>query len=101
MRLNTAKGNQSIGDIKQFVDWILQLGDGDMDANEKGEREIEIPTDLLITDNQNPLLSLVDFPSILQNIKVADFFEQRAILAPTIETFEEVNEFMLSLILGE
>ena len=102
MRLTTAKSNQIANEIKNFVDWILQLGNGDIDSNEKGEGDIEIPTDLLVLDNDKPLVSLVDFvySNILENLSVPNFFEERGILAPTLEIVEEVNEFMLSLIPG-
>ena len=79
-----------------------EINYGDIDSNEKGEGDIEIPTDLLVLDNDKPLVSLVDFvySNILENLSVPNFFEERGILAPTLEIVEEVNEFMLSLIPG-
>jgi len=73
-----------------------------MDSDDKGEGEIEIPNDLLVLDNDKPLLSLVDFvySNIWENLNVPNFFDERAIIAPTLEIVEEVNEFMLSLIPG-
>ena len=54
----------------------------------------------MVLDNDKPLVSLVDFvySNILENLSVPNFFEERGILAPTLEIVEEVNEFMLSLI---
>ena len=74
-----------------------------MDSNDKGEGDIEIPTNLLVLDNDKPLLSLVDvvYSNILENLNVSNFFEDRAILAPTLKTSKEVNEVMLSLIPGD
>ncbi|KAG5017275.1 hypothetical protein JHK85_023411 [Glycine max] len=65
--------------------------------------DIEIPTNLLVLDNDKPLPSLVDFvySNILENLNVSNFFEVRAILTPTLEIVEEANEFMLSLISGD
>uniref|UniRef100_A0A0R0IT09 ATP-dependent DNA helicase n=1 Tax=Glycine max TaxID=3847 RepID=A0A0R0IT09_SOYBN len=87
MRLTTAKTNQTTNKIRNFVDWILQISNGDMDSYDKGEGDIEIPTDLLVLDNDKPLLSLVDFvySNILENLNFPNFFEERAILAPTLE----------------
>nr|KYP33114.1 hypothetical protein KK1_046061 [Cajanus cajan] len=70
---------------------------------QNGEAKISIPKELLIQPVENPLMSLVQFvyPSILHNMKDVNFFQERAILAPTIESFEQVNDFMLSLIPGE
>ncbi|RDX80526.1 hypothetical protein CR513_38920, partial [Mucuna pruriens] len=98
MRLSTAKTNECENEIKEFANWILKIGDGDMDSNENGEGNIDILDDLLITHSDKPLLSLVDFvyPDILQNMKT-----NRPILAPTLEAGQQVNEFILSLIPGD
>jgi len=48
MRLKNAASNESAKDIKEFADWILKIGDGNMNLNESGEANISIPTDLLI-----------------------------------------------------
>jgi len=37
MRLSTATDTRTTNDIKEFADWILKIGDGDMDLNENGE----------------------------------------------------------------
>lgn len=60
MRLSTTKDTQTTNDTKEFVDWILEIGDGDMDLNENGECIVEIPEDLLIANTELPLLSLVN-----------------------------------------
>nr|KYP33102.1 ATP-dependent DNA helicase PIF1 [Cajanus cajan] len=103
MRLNTTKTNATTFDIKKFANWILQIGDRDMLMDQNGEVEISIPKELLIQPVENPLMSLVQFVyrSILHNLKDVNFFQERAILAPTIESFEQVNDFMLSVIPGE
>jgi len=103
MRLTTIKTNQIVNEIKNFVDWILQIGNNGMDSYDKGEGGIEIPTDILALDIDKPFLSLVDFlySNILENLNIPNFFEERAILAPALETVDEVNEFMLSLISGD
>ena len=56
MRLTTANTNHTTNEIKEFADWILQIGNGDMDSDDKGEGDIEIPIDLLVSDNEKPLL---------------------------------------------
>ena len=70
-----------------------------MDSDDKGD--IEIPNNLLVLDNDKPLPSLVDFvySNILENLSVPNFFEERGILAPTLEIVEEVNEFISSYLL--
>jgi len=46
MRLSTTTNNQTANDIKEFADWILKIGDGQMDVNENGECMVEIPEEL-------------------------------------------------------
>jgi len=48
MRLNNAKFDVSANSIKEFVDWILKIGDGQIGLNENCECVVEIPPDLLI-----------------------------------------------------
>jgi hypothetical protein len=41
------------------------------------------------------------YPDILKNMFVPNFFEARAILAPTLEAVEEINNYVLSLMPGD
>jgi ATP-dependent DNA helicase PIF1 len=65
--------------------------------------EIDIPKELCILENDNPLLSLVDFvyPNVATNFGKKCFFEDEAILAPTLDVVQQVNDFVLSMIPGE
>ena len=103
MRLSTTIDTQTTNDIKEFADWILKIGDGDMNLNENGEFMVEIPKQLLITNTNLPLLSLVEFvyPQFVVNMMKPGYFDDGAILWPTNDSIEEVNEFMLSLLGGE
>jgi len=103
MRLKTAALNESAKDIKEFADWILKIGDGNMNLNESGEVNLSIPPDLLIQESETPLLSLVKFVygGLIENIMTPEFFDDGAILCPTIDSVEQVNDFILSLIPGE
>ncbi|XP_027905618.1 ATP-dependent DNA helicase PIF1-like [Vigna unguiculata] len=103
MRLSTTTNNQTTNDIKEFADWILKIGDGQMDANENGECMVEIPEELLIINTDLPLLSLVEFvyPQFVVNMTKPNYFDNGAILCPTNDFVEHVNDFMLSLLGGE
>ena len=37
MKLNHAKSNESVENIKEFADWILKIGDGKIGLNENSE----------------------------------------------------------------
>jgi hypothetical protein len=89
---------------RKFVDWILSIRDGVGSADESGEIYVAIPGELLIKDSSNPLCSLVDFVYLDFFAKHEDlgfFFQERGILAPTLDTVEHVNEFLLLFVPGE
>jgi len=103
MRLKSVVSNEIAIDTKEFADWILKIGDGNMNLNESGEPNISIPTDILIQESETPLLSLVKFVygGLIENIMTPAFFDDDTILCPTIDSVEQVNDFILLLILGE
>lgn len=70
-----------------------------MYTNQNGETEIDIPNELLITNSEKSLLSLVDFvyPNILEQF-YQNIFEEATMLALTLEVVDQVNEFVFSLI---
>jgi len=90
-------------EIANFGKWILSIGDGNDASDENGEMKVEIPEDLLISDTTNPLMSLIDFvyPDLNDNLGDPLFFQEKGILAPTLDSVEHVNEYMMSLIPGE
>ena len=103
MRLKSVVSNESAIDIREFADWILKIEDVNMNLNQSGEANISIPTNLLIQESETPLLSLVKFVygGLIENIMTHGFFDDNATLCPTIDSVEQVNDFILSLIPGE
>nr|CAD1820584.1 unnamed protein product [Ananas comosus var. bracteatus] len=103
MRLETGSSNYNLEEMREFSKWILSVGDGDAGEENDGEEIIEIPDEFLIKESINPIVSIVDstYPSLLSNIHDLQYLQERAILAPTLEIVDAVNEYMLSLIHGE
>ncbi|KAK2401732.1 ATP-dependent DNA helicase PIF1 [Trifolium repens] len=64
---------------------------------------IQIPNELCILEGNDPLRSLIDFvyPKILFNFQNPNLFQNQAILCPTLEVVEKVNDFVFSLFPGE
>jgi ATP-dependent DNA helicase PIF1 len=64
---------------------------------------VDIPFDLLVPEFTNSVGDIVGciYPDLLKNMYVDDFFGDRAILAPTLEVVEEINDYVLSLIPGD
>lgn len=103
MRLTAPGPNEDVNDVKEIADWMLDIGNDKQESNEYGESSLHVPENLLVTDSQNPLLSLVEltYPLLLQNMSDLQYLEERAILAPTHDSVDVVNNFVLSLIPGE
>ncbi|KAK9676692.1 hypothetical protein RND81_11G093800 [Saponaria officinalis] len=68
-----------------------------------GVANIELPEDILIHPKSNPIAAIVDstYPSLKNHLGDPEYFKERAILAPTHDIVELVNEHMLALIPNE
>ncbi|KAF7807329.1 helicase-like protein [Senna tora] len=104
MRLGTSNTDLENQDIVEFADWILKIGDGEVgEVLNDEEKEITIPTDLLITNVVDPIQSIVEstYPFFADNYRNYDFIRERAILAPMLDDVSSINDYMLSLLPGE
>ncbi|GAU49905.1 hypothetical protein TSUD_139610 [Trifolium subterraneum] len=86
--------------LDSFAKWILDIGDGKIGTFDDGDMVVDIPPDILISCQTNPIGDIVNliYPELLKNMFVPNFFEDRAILAPTLEIVEQINDYVLSLI---
>ncbi|KAF8050471.1 hypothetical protein N665_1961s0003 [Sinapis alba] len=86
-------------DLKEFSEWILKVGDGTLGEPNDGIAEIEIPSEFLITDTAEPIEAISKAvygeTSSLKGNKEAKFFQERAILFPTNEDVNIINDYML------
>ncbi|KAL7133824.1 hypothetical protein ABFS83_12G166000 [Erythranthe nasuta] len=103
MRLHSCSSPSNVDEIKEFGDWILNVGNGDVGEDNDGEASIEIPADMLIGDSEDPFRDLLEFvyPDLLSNMYDRDYFQGRAIIAPTNECVESVNDHLMSILPGE
>lgn len=64
--------------------------------------EIDIPAEFLIHDFDNPIQAIFQstYTNFLNYYNDPQYFQSRAILASTIKCFEEINDYILSLIPG-
>ncbi|KAJ4910556.1 P-loop containing nucleoside triphosphate hydrolase protein [Raphanus sativus] len=94
-------------DFGAFADenWILKIGDGKLSEPNDGEAEIDIPSEFLITDSEDPIeaisTSIYGDTASLHEKKEAKFFQERAILCPTNEDVNMINEYMLDRLDGD
>jgi hypothetical protein len=96
MRLQQNSDNNA---TKEFAQWILNLGDGELDDSE-GESFIEIPNDLTIQHETHPIDDIVNaiYPELKTKYNDAKYLEDRAILAPTNEDVQDINDYIIDLI---
>ncbi|CAN7004985.1 unnamed protein product, partial [Brassica rapa subsp. trilocularis] len=92
-------------DLKEFSEWILAVGDGKISEPNDGEALIDIPEEFLIMDPKDPIetisRSIYGDTDSLRGMKDPKFFQQRAILCPTNEDVNMINDHMLNKLDGE
>ncbi|EOA28456.1 hypothetical protein CARUB_v10024665mg [Capsella rubella] len=86
-------------EIQQFSDWLLAVGDGRISEPNDGEAIIDIPEEFLIREADNPIEAITreiygDSAFLKENSSAA-FVQKRAILAPTNDDVNIINQFML------
>ena len=92
-------------ELQEFSQWILDVGDGKIGDGNDGEALITIPDEFLILDADDPIDSISkavygDAVSLLQH-REPKFFQERAILCPTNEDVNMINEYMLDKLDGK
>ncbi|KAF8087311.1 hypothetical protein N665_0591s0015 [Sinapis alba] len=82
-------------ELQEFSQWILDVGDGKIGDGNDGEALITIPNEFLIFDADDPI------ESIRNANREPKFFQERAILCPTNEEVNMINQHMLDKLPGE
>ncbi|KAL3027929.1 hypothetical protein AAZX31_03G084500, partial [Glycine max] len=82
--------------------WIIDIGDDIIGDENDGYATIEIPQELLITEYNDPIHSIISstFPDLSHHHNDPEYFQTRAILASTNEIVQQVNDYMLTMIPG-
>ncbi|XP_058783166.1 uncharacterized protein LOC131657824 [Vicia villosa] len=103
MRLQQSATSTTTAELRNFSDWILTVGDGKISEPNDGYAEIDIPKDLLISNFDDPLEAIFQntYPNFHMNFNNVDFLQSRAILAGTIETVDEINQYILDFLPGQ
>ncbi|XP_021975067.1 uncharacterized protein LOC110870171 [Helianthus annuus] len=102
LRLSTSNDPSEIQETTNFANWLLDIGEGNVGGVNDGNAILQIPEDLLIKHSSDPISELIEFvyPSLIYNFNEQNYFHQRAILAPTNDVVQEINDRMLSLFPG-
>lgn len=99
MRLQNIGEANELFQLRDFSNWMSAIGDGTLGDDNDGDAIIEIPHDLLITKTDNFVGSMVEeiYPSFSNHIGDVEFLQGRAILAPTLDEVDSLNDFMVSM----
>lgn len=103
MRLQCRDPGDEYNDMKEFSEWIASIGDGTIGDDINGHVVIDIPDDILLKTSGDPIPAIVHstYPSFENSTDDPSFLKDRAILAPTLDVVESVNEYMTSLNSGD
>uniref|UniRef100_A0A2N9J2K3 ATP-dependent DNA helicase n=1 Tax=Fagus sylvatica TaxID=28930 RepID=A0A2N9J2K3_FAGSY len=73
------------------------ISDGEF-GEEDDDNKITIPNDLIIQSTENPMQDIIDsiYPDLKVKYKDPSYLQDRAILAPTNEVVEELNDYIIS-----
>ncbi|XP_072081071.1 uncharacterized protein [Arachis hypogaea] len=99
MRLRVGDSTERSHDLKQFANWILGIGDGSYGTPRDSGERIEIPDDILVKDWDDPIETIckVTYPELFSGENLDQHIKDRAILAPTLQIVDEINNHMMSL----
>ncbi|XP_058780520.1 uncharacterized protein LOC131654113 [Vicia villosa] len=80
--------------------WILKLDEGKFSEPNDRNAEIEIFPELLIQRTDQPIALIIQstYSGLLDNYLNINFLKARGILVSTIETVDEINEYVLGLV---
>nr|GEV47941.1 hypothetical protein [Tanacetum cinerariifolium] len=81
----------------------IEVRDRDLGEANDGEVLIDVSEELLIYAVNDPVTSIIDFtyPNLFNNINNPLYFQEKAILAPTNEVVDTINDHLLNKFLGE
>nr|XP_009796006.1 PREDICTED: uncharacterized protein LOC104242629 [Nicotiana sylvestris]XP_016459952.1 PREDICTED: uncharacterized protein LOC107783489 [Nicotiana tabacum] len=99
MRLQRDQLDAHLDELKSFSEWILAISDGRTGSSIDGIEKVQIPDDFLINNCDDPISPIVEstYPDFFNHSSDIDCLQQRAILAPTLDMVESINEYMVSL----
>lgn len=98
--------NEQIQCAMQFNNWLLAVGNGTVQGrklfNSEYDNWIKIPHDLLINATENKKDAIINeiYTDFLTSYNNIDYLKERAILAPTNDDVEELNQTILQKLPG-
>ncbi|XP_031116689.1 uncharacterized protein LOC116020351 [Ipomoea triloba] len=99
LRLENMENAEEKQQVEQFSKWIASIGDGTAGASNEDCPEVVIPNEMLLSSNGDPIATIVEstFPMFQNGSCDNSFLESRAILAPTLDVVNAINDYMSSM----
>nr|GEZ80109.1 ATP-dependent DNA helicase RRM3-like [Tanacetum cinerariifolium] len=103
MRLKSRGTPEEVLETKDFVEWILKVGNGTLSEPNDGEAIVDIPEEICIKEVADPIQAIVDFtfPNLMNNLDTRGYFQEKVVLAPTNEVFDTINDKLLENMPGD
>ncbi|XP_057426381.1 uncharacterized protein LOC130719785 [Lotus japonicus] len=103
MRLFSNLVTPDVEEIKVFAKWVLDVGDGILGYYNDGDSDIKVLDETLVPQSSNPVADIVRaiYPNIMDKVGCVDYYEDKAILAPTLDAVDSINQYVLSLFPGK
>ncbi|XP_019188939.1 PREDICTED: uncharacterized protein LOC109183302 [Ipomoea nil] len=99
LRLSSVPNGGNRQALQEFADWIANVGDGKMGGRNDGFAEVEIPKHMLLSSGGDDIKTIVHstFPMFANGNTDPEHLLGRAILAPTLDVVNAVNDYMTEL----
>ncbi|KAM3281828.1 hypothetical protein P3S67_027475 [Capsicum chacoense] len=99
MRLQGNQLGPHLEELKEFSDWILEIGYRKIGSSVDGIEKVRLPNDIIIHNCDDPISAIVEstYPDFLSYSNDINYLQERSILAPTLDMVGFVNEYMVSL----
>ncbi|XP_019183654.1 PREDICTED: uncharacterized protein LOC109178476 [Ipomoea nil] len=96
LRLRSVQSQIEGKEIEEFANWLANIGDETVGNSSDGESDITIPEHLLLKCEDDPIATIVDstFPHFRLGIGDLSYLNDSAILAPTLDVVDNINQYM-------
>ncbi|XP_031097006.1 uncharacterized protein LOC116001257 [Ipomoea triloba] len=103
LRLNNREPGVDMQKVEQFASWLAAIEDGTMGGPNDGYANVQIPNEMLLPSTGDHIATIVDsiFPMFKEGCCQQNYMESRAILAPTLDVVNAINEYMTDLHVAE
>ncbi|XP_019153834.1 PREDICTED: uncharacterized protein LOC109150379 [Ipomoea nil] len=98
-RLSSVHNGVNRQALQEFANWIANIGDGKLGGRNDEFAEVQIPNHMLVSSGGDDIKAIVEstFPMFAIGNTDPEHLIGRAILAPTLDVVNAVNEYMTEL----